>query len=243
MQHTACDFFVPDFVQLQTIVFRFTYAIACTNISLIFILNGILLHRYCCRSLHKSCPTLWNSKDCSTPHSSVFHFPPEFAQKKCPLPVMPSNHLILCCLLLLRSIFPSIRVFSSESVLHIKWPKYWSFSFTVCPSNEYSGLISFRIDWFDLLEVQGTLESSPVPQFEASILQCSAFFMVQFSHPYMTTGKNQALSIQTFLGKVMSLLFSMLSMFVIAFLPRSNHLLISWLQSPSALILQDVLCI
>ena len=151
---------------------------------------------------------------------------------------MPSNHLVLCHpLLLLPSIFPSIRVFSSESVLCIRWPKYWSFSFSIRPSNEYSGLISFRIHWFDLLAVQGTLKSLlPYHSSKASILWCSAFFVVQLSHSYMTTGKTIALTIQTFVGKVMSLLFNMLSRFVVAFLPRGKHLLISRLQSPSAVI-------
>ena len=145
--------------------------------------------------------------------------------------VMPSNHFILCrLLLLLPSTFPSIRVFSNESVLHIRWPKYWSFSFSISPSNEYSGLISFRIDWFDLLAVQGTLKSLfQHHSSKASILQCSVFFMVQFSHPYMTTGKTIALTRRTFVGKVMSLIFSMLSRFVIAFLPRNKCLLILWL--------------
>ena len=152
--------------------------------------------------------------------------------------VMPSNHLILCCpLFLLPSILPSIRIFSNESVLHIRWPKYWSFNFSICPSSEYSGLISFRMDWFDLLAVQGTLKSLLQHRSsKASILRHSAFFMVQLAHPYMTTGKTIALTRQTFVGKVMSLLFKMLSRFVIAFLPRSKHLLISWLQSPSAVI-------
>jgi len=151
---------------------------------------------------------------------------------------MPSNHLVLCHpLLLLPSIFPSIRVFSSESVLCIRWPKYWSFSFSIRPSNEYSGLISFRIHWFDLLAVQGTLKSLlPYHSSKASILWCSAFFVVQLSHSYMTTGKTIALTIQTFVGKVMCLLFNMLSRFVVAFLPRGKHLLISRLQSPSAVI-------
>ena len=143
--------------------------------------------------------------------------------------VMPSNHLILCRPLLLPpSIFPSIKVFSNESVLRIRWSKYWSFSFSISPSNEYSGLISFRIDWFDLFAVQGILKSLlQHHNSKASILLCSAFFMVQLSHPYMTTGKTIALTIQTFVGKVMSLLFNMLSRLVIAFLPRSKHLLIS----------------
>ena len=154
--------------------------------------------------------------------------------------VMPSNHLILCRPLLLSSIFPSIRVFSNESVL-IRWPKYWSFSFSISPPNEYSGLISFRIDWFDLLVVQGTLKSlHQHHSSKASILQCSAFFIVQLSHPYMTTGKTIALTRWTFVGKVMSLLFNMPSRLVIAFLPRSKHLLISWLQSPSAVILDPL---
>ena len=154
--------------------------------------------------------------------------------------LMPSNQLILCCpLLFLPSILPSIRVFPNESVLHIRWPKYWCFSFSISPSNEYSGLISFRMGWLDLLAVQGTLKS--VLQHHSSkpsILRCSAFFIVQLSHPYMTTGKKIALTRQTFVGKVMSLLFNMLSRLVIACLPRNNCLLISWLQLPSAMILK-----
>ena len=154
--------------------------------------------------------------------------------------MMPSNHLILCRpLLLLPSIFPSIRVFSNESALRIRWPKYWSFSFSISISNEYSGLISFRIDWLDLLAVQGTLKSLlQHHSSKASILRHSAFFTVQLSHPYMTAGKTIALTRRTFVGKVMSLLFNMLSRLVIAFLPRSKSLLISWLQSPSAVILE-----
>ena len=147
--------------------------------------------------------------------------------------VMPSNHLILC-LLLLPSIFPSIRVFSNESALRIRWPKYWSLSFSTRPSNEYSGLISFRIDWLDLLAVQGTLKGLlQHHSSKASILQPSAFFIVQLSHQYMTTGKTIALTRRTFVGKVMSLLFNMLSRLVITFLPRRKCFLISWLQSPS----------
>ena len=139
--------------------------------------------------------------------------------------VMPPNHLILCRSLLPRSIFPSIRVFSKESALRIRWPKYWSFSFNMSPSNEYSGLISFRIDWLGLLAVQGTLKSLlQHHSSKAPILRHSAFFIVQLSHPYMTTGKTVALTTQTFVGKVMSLLFNMLSRLVIAFLPRSKHL-------------------
>ena len=152
---------------------------------------------------------------------------------------MPFKHLALCHPLLLPSIFPSIRVFSSESVLRIRWPKYWSFSFNISPSNEYSGLISFRMDWLDLLAVQGTLNSFlQHHNSKASILQYSAFSVVQLSHPYMTTGNTIALTIWTFVSKETSLLFNMLSRFVIAFLPRSKHLLISWLLSPSAVILE-----
>ena len=153
--------------------------------------------------------------------------------------LMPSNHLILCLPLLLPSIFPSIRVFSNESVLQIRWPKYWSFSFSISLYSEYSGLISFRMDWLDLLKVQGTLKSLLQHySSKASILQCSAFFIVQLSHPYMTTGKIMALTRWTYISKVMSLLFNMLSRLVIAFLPRSKHLLISWLQLPSAVVLE-----
>ena len=154
--------------------------------------------------------------------------------------VMPSNHLILCHpLLLLPSIFPSIRVFSNESVLCIRWPKHWSFSFNISPSYEYSELISFRMDWLDLLAVQGTLKSLlQHHSSKASILWHSVFFIVQLSHPYMTTGKTIALTRLTFVGKVMSLLFNMLSRWVIAFLPRTKGLLISWLQSPSAVTLE-----
>ena len=152
------------------------------------------------------------------------------------LVVMPSNHLILCCPLLLPpSIFPSIRVFASESVLHIRWPKYWSFSFNISPSNEYSGQISFRMDQLDLLAVQGSLKSLlQHHSSKASILWHSAFFIVQLSHPYMITGKTIALTRRTFVGKLISLLFNMLSRLIIAFLPRSKRLLISCLQSPSA---------
>ena len=152
---------------------------------------------------------------------------------------MPSNRLILCCpLLLLPSIFPSIRVFSNESALHIRWPMYWSFSFNISPSNERPGLI-FRMDWLDLLAVQGTLKSLLQHHCsKASILWCSALFIVQLSHPYMTTGKTIALTRRTFVDQVMSLLFNMLSRLVITFLPRSKRLLISWLQSPSAVILE-----
>ena len=182
--------------------------------------------------------------DSSLPHGRQHSRPP------CPSPthgvysnsesVMASNHLILCRpLLLLPSIFPSIRVFSYQSVLRIRWPKYWSFSFSISPSNAYSELISFRIDWLDLFAVQKTLKSLlQNHSSKASILLCSAFFIVQLSHPNMTTGKTIALSRRTFVGKVVSLLFNILSRLVITFPPRSKCLLISWLQSPSALILE-----
>ena len=155
---------------------------------------------------------------------------------------MPSNHLNLCCPLLLPpSIFPSISIFSNESVLHIRCPEYWSFSFSISPSNEYSGLIFFRMGWLDLLAVQGALKSLlQHHRSKASILQHSAFFIVQLSHPYMTTGNTITLTRWTFVGKVMSLLFNMLFRLVITFLPRRKHLLISWLQSPSAVILKPI---
>ena len=153
---------------------------------------------------------------------------------------MLSSHLILChSLLLLPSIFPSIKVFSNESALHIRWPKYWSFSFSISPANECSGLIPFRMDWLDLLAVQGTLKSLlQHHSWKASILWCSAFFKVKPSHPYMTTGKTIVLTRWTFVDKVMSLLSNTLSRLIIAFLPRSKHLLISWLQTPSEVILE-----
>ena len=191
-------------------------------------------------SVAQSCPTL-------RPHGL------RHARLPCPSPtpgacsnshpftlVMPSNHLILCHpLLLLPSIFPSTRIFSNESVLHIRWPKYWSFRFSVSPSNEYSRVISFRMDWLDILAVQGTLKSLlQHHSSKASILRRSAFFMVQLSHPYMTTEKTVALTRRTFVGKVTALLFNMLSRLVIAFLPRSECPLISWLQSSSAVILE-----
>ena len=174
----------------------------------------------------------------STPGLPVYHELWSLTQLMSTESVMPSNHLILCHPLLLPSIFPSISVFSNESALHVRWPKYWSFSFNISPSNEHPGLISFRTDWLDLLAVHGTLKSLlQHHSSKASILWCSAFFIVQLSHPYMTTGKTIALTRQTFGGKVMSLLFNMLSRLLITFLPRSKHLLISWLQLPSAVIL------
>ena len=178
--------------------------------------------------------------NCSTPGLPVHHQLLHLLKHMPIESVMPSNHLILCCsLLLLPSIFPSIRVFSNESALRMRWPKYWSISFNISPSNEHPGLISFKIDWFDLLAVQETLKSLlQHHSSKASILRCSAFFIVQLSHPYMITGKTIALTKQTFVCKVMSLLFNMLSRLVITFLPRSKCLLISWLQSPSAVILE-----
>ena len=174
-------------------------------------------------SAAQSCPTLCDPMDCNLPGFPVHHQLPEPTPLMSIMLVMPSNHLVLCHpLLLLPSVFPSIRVFSNESVLHIRWPKYWSFSFCISLSNEYSGLISSRIDWLDLLAVQGTLKSLVQHHSsKASILWCSAFFTVQLSHPYMTTGKTMALTRWTFVSKVMSLLFNMLSRLVIAFLPRS----------------------
>ena len=184
-------------------------------------------------SVAQLCPTLCDPMNLSKPGLPVHH------QTHVHWVGDAIHHLVLCHPLLLPSIFPSIRVFSSESILHIRWPKYWSFSFSISLSNEYSGLISFRINWFDLLAVQGTLKCLiQHHSSKALILQLSAFFMVQLSHPYMTTGKTIALTRQTFVGKVMSLPFNMLSKFVMAFLPRTKHLLISWLQSPSAVILE-----
>ena len=171
--------------------------------------------------------------DCSTPGFPVCHQFPEFVQLKPIKSVMPSNHLILCHpLLLLPPIFPSIWVFSKESILRIRWPKIWNFSFSISPSNEYPGLISFRMGWLDLLAVQGTLKSLlQHHSSNASILQCSALFITQLSHPCMTNGKSIAFHRWTYVNKVMSLLFNMLSRLIIAFLPRNKRLLISsWLQ-------------
>ena len=177
--------------------------------------------------------------NCSRPGAPVHHQLQEFTQTHYIESVMTSNHLILCCpLLLLPSILPSIRVFSDELPLPISWPKYWSFSFNISPSNEHPGLVSFRMDWLDLLAVQGTLKSLlKHHSSKASILQCSAFFIV-LSHLYMTTGKTIILTRWIFVEKVMSLLFNILSRLFIAFLPMSKHPLISWLQSPSAVILE-----
>ena len=193
-----------------------------------------------CFSVAESCPTPCHPMDCTTPCFPVFHYLRGLLKLMPIESVMPSKHLILCCsLLLLPSIFPRITVFSNESALHIRWPKYWSFSFSISPSNEHLGLISSKIDWIDLLAVQGTPKSLlQHHSLKTSILQHSAFFIVQLSHPYTTTGKTIALTRWTFVGKVMSLLFNMLSRLVITFLPRSKRLLISWLQSPSAVILE-----
>ena len=176
----------------------------------------------------------------STQGLPVHHLFPESPKLMSIVLVRPSSHLILCCpLLLLPSIFPSIRVFSNESALHIRWSKYWSFSFNISPSNEHPGLISFRRDWLDLLAVQGTLKSLLQHHgSKASIVWCSVIFIVQLSHPYMTTGKTIAQTRWTLVDKVMYLLFNMLSRLIITLLPRSRCLLISWLQSPSAVILE-----
>ena len=178
--------------------------------------------------------------NCSTSGFSVFTISQSLLKFMFIESAMPSSHLILCHpLFLLPSIFPSIRVFSNESALRMRWPKYWSCSFNISPSNEHSGLISFRMDWLDLLAVQGTLNSLlQHHSSKASILRHSAFYIVQLSHAYITTGKTTALTRWTFVGKVMSLLLNMLFRLVIHFLPRSKHLLISWLQSPSAVILE-----
>ena len=181
-------------------------------------------------------------KSLSHVHSLWSHGPPTPGAYSNSLPLswlMSSNHLILCRPLLLPSIFPSIQIFSNESVLQIRWPKYWSFSFSISLNNEYSGLISFRMDLLDLLEIRGTLRNLlQHHSSKALILQCSAFFIVQLTHPYVTTGKTMALTRWTFVSKLMSLLFNMLSRLVIAFLPRSKCLLISWLQLPSGVILE-----
>ena len=173
---------------------------------------------------------------CSTPDFLSFTISRSLLKFMSIESVIPSNHLILCCPLIL---FPSIRVFSNELALSIRWPKYWSFSFSISPSNECSGLISFKIDWFDLPSSQETLKSLLQHySLKASFLQCSDFFMAQLSHLYMNTGKNIDLTIWTFVSKVMSLLFNMVFRFVIAFLPRNRHILILWLQSPSIVILE-----
>ena len=189
-------------------------------------------------SVTQLCPTLCDPMNRSIPGLPVHHQLPEFTQTHVHRVGMPSSHLILCHpLLFLPLIPPSIKVFSNESTLHMRWPKYWSFSFSIIPSKEHPGLISFRMDWLDLLAVQGTLKSLlQHHSSKASSLWCSAFFMVQLSHPYMTTGKTIALTTWTFVGKVMSLLLNMLSRLVITFLPRSKCILISWLQSPSVVI-------
>ena len=191
-------------------------------------------------SVTQSCPTLCNPMNHSSQASLSITNSRSSLKPTSIQSVTPSSHLILCRpLLLLPPIPPNIRIFSNESTLHMRWPKYCSFSFSISPSNEHPGLISLRMDWLDLLAVQGTLKSLlQHHSSKASILRCSAFFTLQLSHPYMTTGKIIALTRRTFVGKVMSLLFNMLSRLVITFLPRSKRLLISWLQSPSAVILE-----
>ena len=197
----------------------------------------------CCCSVIQLCLNLCDTMDCST-HQTFLSFTISWGllQLMSIEPVMLSNHLILCCpILFLLSIFPGIKVFSSELALHIRWPKHWSFSFSISPYNEYSGLISFRIDWFDLLAIQGTLNSLlQHHSLKISVLQGSAFFIVQFSHSYMTTEKKKKhiFDYTDFMGKVMALLFNMLSRFFIVFLPRSKHLLIWRLQSPSTVIFE-----
>ena len=195
---------------------------------------------YCFCSVAKSCLTLCEPMDCNTAPFPILHYFPCLFKFMSIESVMLFNHLILCCLLLLLpSVLPRLRVFSNELALHIRWPKCWSFSFSISLSNEYSRLISFRIDWFDLIGVQWTLKSLlQHHNSKASIFHLSAFLMVQHSYPYMTTGNTIALTIWTFVSIIMSLLFNRLSSFVIAFLPRSNHLLISWLQSLSAVVLE-----
>ena len=192
------------------------------------------------RSVAQSCPTHCDPMNCRTPGLPVHHQLRSSLKLTSIESVMPSSHLILCCpLLLLPPVLPSIRVSSNESTVCMRWPKYWSFSFSITPSKEHPGMISFRMDWLDLFAVQGTLKSLlQHHSSKASILWHSAFFTVQLSHPYLTAGKSIALSRRTFVGKVMSLLLNMLSRLVITFLPRSKHLLISWLQSPSAVILE-----
>ena len=206
---------------------------------LVFILLSISPFLFQFSSVSQTCLTLCNLMNCSTQASlSITNSwsPPKPMSIES---VMSSYHLILCRPLLLPSIFPSISGFSNESALLIRWPKYWSFNFSISPSNEHPGLISFRMDWLDLLAVQGTLKSLlQQHSSKVSILKRSAFFTVQLSHPYMTTGKTIALTRWTFVGKVMSLLFNMLSRLVVTFLPRSKCLLISWLQAPSAVILE-----
>ena len=190
------------------------------------IFNSYLENIVCFSTVTQSCLTLCHTMNCSTPGFAVHHQLLEPIQSQSIASVIPSNHLILCCLLLHpHSIFPSIRVFSKELVLHVRWSKCWSFSFSISPSSEYSGLISCRIGWLDLLAVQGILKSLlQHHNSKASIIQCSDFFIVQLSHPYMTTGKTIVLTTWTFVGKVMSLLFNMLCRLVIAFFPRGKCL-------------------
>ena len=224
-RHTAYIFL------LKTIVIKILWYSICLSLVSLPQQNIIDWVIYQFSSVAQSVVSLCDPMDCSMPGHPVHHQLLSLLKLMSVESVMPSNHLILCRPLLLPpSIFPSIRVFSNESVLHIKWPKYWSFNFNISPSKEYSGLISFSMDWLDLPAVQGTLKSLlQYHSSKTSILRCSAFFIVQLSHPYMTTGQTIALTKRTFVGKVMSLLFSILSRLGITFLPRSKHLLISWL--------------
>ena len=232
---TLCTYvplFIPNSVApFHLYVFNQSYL----NQTFVFIYTFVC----CCCSISKSCLILCHLMDCTAHQASLsFTISWSFLRFMSIESMMPSNHLILCHLLpLLPLIFPSIRIFSNELILLIRCPKYWSFS--ISPSNEYSGLISFRFDWFNLLAVQGSLKTLiQNHSSRASILWCSAFFMVHLSYLYMTTGKTIALTIWTFISKLLSLLFNTLSRFVIAFLPRSKCLLISWLQLPSTLILE-----
>ena len=229
-----------DLLQIRYIIpgrSAFTFDIFTYFLSQLRLVRWISCSEHCCCSL--SHPTLCNPIDCSTPGFPFLHHLPELAQTHVLWVGDAINRLVFCGLLLLPSISSSVRVFSNESALCIRLPKYWSFSFSISPSNEYSGLISFRMDWLDLLAVQGTPKNLLLHHSsEASILCCLAFFMVQLSYTYMTTGKNIALTIWTFVGQVMSLLFNMPSRFVIAFLLKSRCLLISWPQSPSPMILE-----
>jgi len=210
----------------------------CVYLSLVMSQTGASVSQF--SSVAQLCPTLCDPMNCSTPGLPVHHQLSGFTQThvhRVGDAIQPSHPL--SPLFLLPPIPPSIRVFSNESTLRMRWPKYWSLGFSIIPSKEIPGLISFRMDWLDLLAVQGTLKSLlQQHSSKASILWCSAFFTVQLSHPYMTTGKTIALTRRTFVGKVMSLLLNMLSRLVITFLPRSKRLLISWLQSPSAVILE-----
>ena len=237
------DFSGPHGLQPTRLLRPWDFPGKSTGVGYQCLLHTLLLHYNCVfqfSSVAQLCPTLCDPMNGSTLAHPVLHQFLSLPKLMFTESVMLSNHLILCHpFVLLPSIFPSIRVFSDESALCVRWPKYYSFSFNISPSNEHPGLISFRMDWLDFLAVQGTLKSFLQHRSsKASILWCSVFFIVQLSHPYMTTGKTRALTRRTFVDKVMSLLCSMLSRLVITFLPRSKRLFISWLQSPSAVILE-----